>query len=256
MPLLCFGLTFTLTHGMDALGFIFAPAKNGYWYLMSLSVFYISLLVFRFNRQESWQVDVCLSLMVWVVFYVLWKFTAQEKDIFCLLDCANHYPFFILGVMVTKYRLLERLPRCNWLLSIGIIGYIFLMLTHFPVHAAASLSKHVLTPLCMVIVVCSLFVSRHGKTSTTEVVAEYVGKHTLDIYVIHYFILSFIHLSAMSQGLSSTGNELISALIAISLTSVIVAISIGIGNILHQSQWISNVVYGEWMPRKTGIRKM
>lgn len=250
MPMLCFGLAFTLCHSMSPIGFLFAPAKNGYWYLMSLSVFYVSLLVFRFNRKGAWKVDVLLSMLVWATFFVLWKFTAQKKDLFCLLDCANHYPFFILGVMASKYRLLEQLRHNNWLLSIGIIGYSILMLIDFPFHVAVSLSKHIFTPLCMVVVVCSLFLSRHGKTSGIEIVSEYIGRHTLDIYVIHYFLLSSVHFSELSYRLTSTNNDLLSALIAISITLVIVAISIGIGNILHQSRWITNIVYGEWIPRR------
>lgn len=52
--------------------------------------------------------------------YLLWKYTSQTKDYFCLLNCGNFYLFFMLGVFTTKYRLLEKEKNANWLFSVCI----------------------------------------------------------------------------------------------------------------------------------------
>lgn len=69
MPLLVFGICFSLTLSSDALsciqGFLESPNKNGYWYLMSLAVFYVSLYAYRLNVKQKWFVDAGLAAIIW-----------------------------------------------------------------------------------------------------------------------------------------------------------------------------------------------
>ena len=60
--MMVFGGIFSLTLGptedfadfcMSIVSFVNAPAKNGYWYLMTLAMFYLSMQFFRLNRCES-----------------------------------------------------------------------------------------------------------------------------------------------------------------------------------------------------------
>lgn len=101
LPMLVFGLGFTLILNqgqlLKSLDFVWAPAKNGYWYLMSLSVFYVSLLLFRINKKGLMLLDICIAIFTWGIFYALWKSMFQIRDPFCMLDCANHYPLFHPG---------------------------------------------------------------------------------------------------------------------------------------------------------------
>lgn len=246
--MLFFGIGFTLTFSRPTLsaitGFLLAPAKNGYWYLMSLSVFYLSIQVFRFIPSRRWFSDVAVAITTWLVFYFLWKYTAQENDLFCILDCANYYPFFILGVFTTKYHLVDLLERYNWIYGLALIGYILFMLVPVPIHAIDSICRHIVIPLCAVIVITTLFEARHGCNSRLERGVEYVGRHTLDIYVIHYFILSTIHLGAADRWLTVSGNHLVSLCLSSLIALLVIAISIGIGQMLHRSTLIDRVVYG------------
>lgn len=54
LPLVVFGMCFTMTFSKDFLtgliGFLESPNKNGYWYLMTLAVFYVSLSVLCLHR--------------------------------------------------------------------------------------------------------------------------------------------------------------------------------------------------------------
>lgn len=247
--MLFFGIGFTFTFSDPSFssikGFLLAPAKNGYWYLMSLSVFYLSLQVFRFIPSRRWLSDVAVAISTETVFFLLWKYTSQDADLFCLLDCANYYPFFILGVFTTKYHLIELLKRYSWIYSVALIGYLVFMLLPIPIHAADSLNRHILIPLCAVIVITSLFVARHGCNSHLERGVEYVGKHTLDIYVIHYLILSTINLSVADRWLTLSGNHFISLCLASLIALLVLLCSIGVGLLLHRSPLIETVVYGK-----------
>lgn len=212
---------------------------------MTLAVFYVSLSLYRLNVKQKWYVDIALAVALWGGYFVLWKYTAQTIDYFCILNCGNFYPFFMLGVFTTKYGLLEKVRQANWLFSLCVVGYIVLFLVDMPVHALASLNKHVFLPFCMVFIVVSIFIGRHGKTSRLERVLDYVGKRTLDVYVIHYFFMGQIHLTGLAGGWEASGNALLAFVLALFLSALVTALTIGIGNVLHYGRWIEKFVYGK-----------
>lgn len=249
LPLIVFGMCFTTTISKDFLtsliGFLESPNKNGYWYLMTLAVFYVSLSLYRLNVKQKWYIDVALAIAIWGGMFALWKYTAQTKDYFCMLNCGNFYPFFILGVMTTKYNFMDKMHKANWLFSLCIVAYAFLFCVDMPFHALVSLNKHIFLPFCMVYIVVNLFVSRHGATSCWESLLDFVGKRTLDIYVIHYFFISMIHLKDLGNNWEVTDNSLLMFIVAIGLSVVITALSIGVGYIFHKGKIIEKFVYGK-----------
>ncbi len=170
---------------------------------------------------------------------------AQTTDYFCMLNCGNYYPFFILGVFTTKYGLLKKVNQANWLFSLSVVGYLVLFVVNMPLHALASLNNHIFLPFCMVWVVVSLFIGRHGKSSWMERVLDYVGKRTLDVYVLHYFFIFQIHLPDLAGKLEWSGNTLLTFMLAMFLSVVVTTLSVGVGNILHHGKWIERLAYGK-----------
>lgn len=249
LPLIVFGMCFTMTwvsdFGSGLKCFLESPNKNGYWYLMTLAVFYVSLSIYRLNFKQKWYIDVVLAIAIWGGMFTLWKNTAQTKDYFCMLNCGNFYPFFILGVMTTKYNLLDKMHKANWLFSLCIVAYAFLFCVDMPFHALVSLNKHIFLPFCMVYIVVTLFVGRHGAMSCWENILDFVGKRTLDIYVIHYFFINMIHLKDLGINWEVTDNSLLMFIVAVGLSVVITALSIGVGYILHKGKIIEKIVYGK-----------
>lgn len=117
LPLVVFGMCFTMTFSKDFLtgliGFLESPNKNGYWYLMTLAVFYVSLSIYRLNLKQKWFIDVSLDIAIWGGMYLLWKYTSQTKDYFCLLNCGNFYLFFMLGVFHHKVPVVGKGEECQ-----------------------------------------------------------------------------------------------------------------------------------------------
>lgn len=249
LPLIVFGMCFTMTwvsdFGSGLKCFLESPNKNGYWYLMTLAVFYVSLSIYRLNFKQKWYIDVVLAIAIWGGMFTLWKNTAQAKDYFCMLNCGNFYPFFMLGVMTTKYNLLDKMQKANWLFSLCIVAYAFLFCVDMPFHALVSFNKHIFLPFCMVYIVVTLFVGRHGAMSYGEKILDFVGKRTLDIYVIHYFFINMIHLKDLGINWEVTDNSLLMFIVAVGLSVVITALSIGVGYILHKGRIIEKFVYGK-----------
>lgn len=249
--MMLFGLCYGAMSGDGSLAhilssFLSSPSKYGYWYLMSLSVCYVSLQVFRLNVWRRWTADVVLAVAVWVFFFLMWKCTAQTNDYFCLLNCANFYPFFILGVFVRKYDLLSVLSRHKWVYSLALVSSVMLLATEMPWHALDSLSRHVVTPFLLLIVMVSVFLERHDRDSGMERLMAYVGRHTLDIYVLHYFFVSRVSLAVADRWLEATGNTVLSFVLSSALAVVITGLSLGLGWMLHRGTLIEKVAFGRW----------
>ena len=253
LPMFVFGVLFTFSYShVESLsdvwgiicGFINSPAKNGYWYLMSLSVFYVSLQLFRINTNRLVVIYVLIAILVFISFFVGWKFFAQTKDPFCLLNCGNFYLFFICGVFSRKYGFLDIIKRNNWIYSVALIGYLVLFNVSTTNGFVESFLIHMIIPLCAVVVVVCILYERENCNSFIERRLSYIGTHTLDIYVLHYFIVSNVKLSLLDDWLEKNGNVFLSVLITLFLSVIITFVSIYIGKILHKSKFIEVVTFG------------
>jgi len=255
LPMFVFGLLFTMTFSKYnttddnfhlLVSFINAPAKNGYWYLMSLSVFYVSLQFFKLNVWNSKLVELIITCLTYITIMIGWKYTSQVNDPFCLLNCGNFYLFFIAGVFSRKYNWVQWIVKQNWLFTFSIIGYVALFNNEIPIHAIDSICRHWIVPTCAVIVLLIIFVNRENCDSLIERLMSFIGRNTLDVYVLHYFIVSNINLVVVDQWLESSDNFILSALLSFVLAVLITFVTILAGNILHKSIFIEKFVYGRF----------
>ena len=254
LPMIVFGMCFTFffanVHSYDdiifeVVAFLFSPAKNGYWYLVSLSIFYISMQLFRFNRSNTFVWDIVLSVFVYCIFLLGWKMTTQVGNLFCLLNCTDFYPFFILGYFTRKYDVVEFVKQNNIIFTIAIIGYLILFNRDWGFHAINTLSERFVIRLCAIIAIVMLFVWRENKFSYIEKKLSYVGRNTLDIYVLHYFIVCNINLVTVDRWLENSNNYVLSIFFTLFIAIPITFISIGIGKILHRSTFVEKYIYGK-----------
>lgn len=255
LPMCWFGLLFTLSlnwpTSVSVLGdkvhnFLMCPVKMGYWYLMTLSVFYIIIQCFRLNRSNSPYGDILLGVVIGVGLGVGWKCFVQDEDLFCLQNCAYFWPMFFLGMMVRKYNLFSFLFRSNWLFTVSLVGYLVLFNVDIPIIYANSFSRHYFIPFFAIVVLLMVFLPRENNKTKLEDMLAFIGKHTLDVYVIHYFLLRLFELKEIGCWMYSTGNQGLSLLLVTSVALLITFVSIYLGLLLRKSDFIRKVVFGEF----------
>ncbi|MGM9713808.1 MAG: acyltransferase family protein [Prevotella sp.] len=279
-PLLFFGILFSLVISWPSSvagiaektwAFLMAPAKNGYWYFMALAVFYMSLYLFRLNPLSSSMrhvheqalsadtptqntavrpgrselaIDIIIAAIIWGLFLIGWKYTAQTNDPFCLLNCGNFYPFFILGVFSRRYGLVGWLIRHNWLYTLSLVGWPMLFFADIPHGFADSIVRHILMPFFAVAVFVTIFYTRAESSSRVENILAYLGRHTLDIYAIHYFILLMIRLSTVDRWFEDSGNIFLSIIFTMALSLVVALMSAIVGQVLRLSDIFRKYILG------------
>ena len=72
-----------------------------------------------------------------------------------------------------------------------------------------------------------------------------MGKRTLDVYVFHYFFISVAHMQDVGKYMEESGNSLLMFVLAVGLATVITALSVVVGNVLHKGRLIQKMVYGK-----------
>jgi len=245
LPFLWWGLLFTFIIGSSWKEFVFDRYNNGYWYLYILTLFYGVMYLYSKLPLLKHQLvtDVIFFIAFQLIFTVAVKLMSTPlSDATGLGLCKDYWFFFFLGFIVRKYRLTDWLARHNWVFSLALILYIPLLYayeTGIFVHFAQIL------PLSAIIILISLFRAREHSNSLVEQGLSFIGRGTLDIYVIHYFILRIVNLKDIANYLYQSENYLLEVFMLFIMDLLVAGICILIGRVLRQSEIIRRVVYGE-----------
>ncbi len=211
--------------------FFLKGGHNGYWYLLTLTIFYLMLLPFNLNTTKnkllSILIDIAIALSIWIVFYIA---TGTDNII---VNAANPWGafsfwlFFIIGFLVRKYNLLCYLTDFPWLtmLLVGVY-FIFILiffssLDHLPIF---------LDFIIAAIAIAALMGIFHRFENTDTWLNRQlliIGNNTLKIYVFHYFFIRFINIDFLISK-----NIVQELLFIIPLTIIIVYGSIAIGKLV------------------------
>lgn len=259
LPLCVFGICFTLYYtGTSRLenipskvwSFISSNNKMGYWYLFDLALFYVTIPLYSLNKHNKWWIDAAIGIFVEALFYIGWKPENTFTDVMCLLNAASFYPFFVMGYMVRKYNMMSWLQKNNWIFTISLISYVLMLAFPLHSHVLHTLTWRVLMPMTGILTSLLFFANRENNDSQVEKQLSFIGKHTLDIYVLHYFLIGSINLSALGLWFKDTKNGLLATLLAILIAVTVAYISIYSGKLLRKSKFLNDFAFGDVFRKK------
>lgn len=240
MPFITFGTLYVLVAGLT-LGYFWTDNfKAGYWYLWVLSIFYGLLALFKIrNVSGGWQFATS------VIIYLCMRGAAaylpgEVAGILSLTKCIDMWPFFILGYFCNMYHVIGQKLN-NTVFTVALIGFIPLyVLFHNNIvhHLVQSLS------LCAIIILVYLFREREHEVSNVEQFLSFVGRNSLDVYIIQYFMFRIINMKVLAEWLRSTNNYLFEVLLVIAVAAIVSTICVYIGKILRHSNFLHLVCYG------------
>lgn len=245
-PFLFVGLSFVIFNHKDVAGFFEGSAKNGYWYLFVLSLFYVFLwssrLISRFVKFK-WA-EVIWAVTIWA-FLIMIQFTLSERwsNVLSVYQARTLWPLFIAGYLFRKYNLTETVLSRNIVFSCCMIAYavtvyfftkgffrLFLFSAFLSVPTFVYLFKK--------------FESNSGVVSNT---LAKIGRHSLDIYIYHFFFVYALRLSGWSEYFIAIDNMLLEYVIAVAFSITIAYCSMVIGYLIRQSEFLENLIYGRYI---------
>ena len=158
------------------------------------------------------------------------------------------YIFFCIGVLIRKH--LDVAKR--WI-ETPIIMAAFIILFFLMVFFADQISFYLWKPirrilfggLSIMVIFAFFYKYQHSFSQDRNLgrVMQYVGKRTLDIYMIHYFLLPQ-HLDMLGSWFAENANPAIEFFVTTIIVAMVIMLSIAIGSIIRLSPLLSYYLLG------------
>ncbi len=234
---------------------LFRQMDRGYWFLITLWTISVIFILARFaasklcRRAESvpW-VTLCFYLIGMVLLSGLGYFAGF--DFFCIKLTLYYMPFYFLGYLYGFYhdKIEERFSTAVsiavaaaaliWIVAIVKLNLYSLSdtdVSDFLLRAGVS--------LCGCIAVCGMMRTVKN-TSPVYRFVGWIGSHTIEVYMLHYYFLNPVMLAATPACFSARGIALTAVNFVITVTTVTI-----VAGLLDANRYLSLILFGR-IPKK------
>lgn len=256
LPFATVGLLYTyLVLGYGGGEFILNGAKMGYWYLFFLWQCYLITHIYnnigsgRF-RKKGWarySIDILWMLLMMIIPRIVGRCSEQAASLLGVYWLYNYYFFFFLGHIIQREGYLTQVFLWNGkrfdAALIGYVAFFALALSSLFVRAKALIDMA--AAFFGVYVIISLFVRYSPYADRCKHGLETLGRYSLDVYVLHYFLIQSCKMEWISGNVSLIAdNQFVLTIIALFLTALIATASMAASWFFRQSSLLAFLLLG------------
>lgn len=268
IPTLFFGLIFTYLVAKENFStFITDISKQGYWFtlvLLEMFLVYYSCnhLLYKIKKNNNDKTFIIAMLFSIILLYILKIISFFSPTINQIMNITSlhklpfYYPYFVFGVLATKYKSsFEKMIDNPYFMS-GILILFSLVLSIQHIMEENILSERIsayLLSLTGIIIVFNFFRKYQDSFSQTTQIGktlQYIGKRTLDIYLLHYFFLPYI---PKIHHLFGTSPNLVMELTGFMLAFLVIGCCLLLSNIIRLSDFLGYWLFG--VKKKENIKQ-
>lgn len=242
----------------DIIVAIFSGAKEGYWFTFVLFEFYIFYIIFyRLINSLRIRTNI-IYILIWgvigVCFYIctlptiLYKISISH-DILGLFSIMQwkYFLFFIFGTLVKKhFHSFEYLLDNSPLILFTIIIFFTFNIFSPIILGISNTIFYLATAFSGILLVFSLFRS-DAKIFSQEhflgKILQYIGKRTLDIYLIHFFFV-YSNMKNVFPDFGQLQTPFPEFLYSIMIGSCVIVASLGVSHIIRLSPLLAHYLFG------------
>lgn len=270
IPMLFFGLLYTaivfspredVPVRESIVQFFNSPDKFGYWFtevllLMFLIYYTVSLLLRKCKESFRFIVLACLAIVMFACSLLGQSFYQQYPiaNYLCISNLLRYFQFFVFGLIFSCYQ--KKLFRFlgNQYVA-GAILVLFFGTYWFHMHYMRDLSGsaalvgdkllQLSTRYLGVISVLTIFYHYQGFFSSYTFVGrglQYIGKRTLDVYLLHYFFLP--HIPQVGAYFAQNSNLVLETTTTFVLALLVICFCLIVSNIIRISPFLSYYLLG------------
>lgn len=252
-----FMLSLVVTKNGSIIDALFDYAKSGYWFTFALFEYFIFYILFqqfvRLLKLRGISEDLfllCLGGGVYVatVFSIVVQYEL-DKGWASLIGVPtwHNFVFFIIGTRIRKYFMeFEKVLNSKYFMMIAVS--IFFLLNLLPKTAIISSTLwNFLTACIGIVIIFSLFRQYQNYLDSTHRIGrwiQFVGRRTLDIYLIHYFFL-FSNMQAVLPNFGQLNSPFLEFICSTIIALLIIACCLSVSCILRLSPVMAHFLFGE-----------
>lgn len=249
-PALLFDTIMSLVHGITP-GMLLFSRTGFYWFTASLFECFLIYYMIVYPLKSRRTLSNIILAVVSAVFVVLLALNIDSpKTAFLDLNhLTKYFQYFFLGTLFTMYPKIGDSILKNqalYALSIVIFGVLmFLVYKNMLPNAVSNMSRHLILRYLGLYIVFALFYNIRdifNQVNKTMATVRYIGRHSLEIYLLHFFFLpTLIWLKPFRvDNLFAIEFPLSLAIAALVIGEVLV-----LNYILTRSKYISKLLYGK-----------
>lgn len=261
IPTIIFLLFYSYIWDKSFLDNLFSSAKAGYWFTITLFEFFIIYLCYRIICNLLKKVNGLDSALILLGIFLycaslptcLKILNIDGNKVVELFGIQNlkYFIFFAFGTLVKKhFEKVEKLMDNGYLSAIWIIS--FFCLSIYVLHHG-YFQHTVLTHLYLIVngilglMLVFAFFRKYQSSFTQEKaigrILQYIGRRTLDIYLLHYFFLPY-NLGFIGDFFATNPNQTLEFVVSMFIAIIVVAICLLVSNILRISTVLANWLFG------------
>ncbi len=264
---------FQICRGGDVIEWVY-KGFGGYWFTIVLFQIFVvflalSLVSKLFKCERILEVLMIVISLAGIVALAKFRGSGALWTVLCGENFCKYFQFFTLGIFCRKYQtLFIDLIAKNWFKVAITICYVACLVLYFndTFRNGNTLLYGVVHDLViryagLFIVVSFFFTKREffGGNGNGGQLLQYIGRRTLDIYVLHYFFLpdtSFLAKWLAPDGILAAGRDAVSGIpihgnilvlqlvVALAISAVVVAICCLLSEILRSSPTLATWLFG------------
>lgn len=236
------------------------PAKLGYWFTYTLFFFYVFYALIRYicGKHEEYVV-----IIVAAVFYVinwppLYTSIPIPENVKTILGIENwfYFSFFLLGTLMKKhFDYIQRSLDKRMTMVICILLFFLLNIYHdiLPSDGVGGVIIQFCKNISGVLILFSLFRNKQAMFAKEMVLGrclQYIGRRTLDIYLLHFFFLpnQLKHVTSIFKEYPMPVVEFTCSFI---IACIVIAFCLLISNVIRLSPLLAHWLFGVKIPITT-----
>lgn len=232
-----------------------SSSKYGYWFTFALFsyflVYIVSLRICRLLRNKINEdiVLVVISVFIYLLSIIALKFefVSPENDLLGISRLV-HYPFFVFGSRVRKYYMEFCKLLDNQYFSMLVVA-MFVLILIFPIPNVINKFGTVgffTGGILGIIVTLATFRKYKEALSTSHNIGrivQFVGRRTLDIYLIHYFFIAS-NMQALLPNFDRLESPFLEFICDIAISIIIIALCLLVSSVLRTSPLLAQWLFG------------
>lgn len=244
MPYLFIGGGYTLLRSFNDLNIL--ESIRGYWFLPTLFLCTIlGYMIVMLNKYISKKkglngFEILLASIIWFIILALY-FLSKRNGIMIpyFLNTIKMFPFFYIGSLYGRYKIIRSIINNNITLTASILLYVLLFYSHIDIGFNIQ--------GLFAIIICLQLFSQYD-TSIPERLSI-IGKNSLEIYVFHWFLLPDLTFmnniqNSYNSNILNNDNVILMFTILSAIALIISIMCIVISKVFKSSKVFSFLLFG------------
>ena len=268
IPTFVFGLICAYAYlKVDFMAFVTSSNKLGYWFTialleMFLLVYTMNWVMYQCSKKESRSHKVIALVLIYVALYLCrlvpdyLPSLSTAYDVLCLHYVSLYFPFFAFGYICSMYKeTFNRMLEHKSFAAIAIILFAVLFYVRITyilpnlgdgalIFISSFFTQFAVGILGLLVVFNTFRTYADSFTSDKRVgrALQYIGKRTLDIYLLHFFFIP--HIPHVGQLLKQGNNAVLELTFGVGISLLVIGLCLVVSNVLRTSPILAKYLFG------------